>query len=190
MNLKKEAVTMTEQSQNHPQAITLADWERKLKSLNMDHLIADVNSLYQAMVFYVRQTAVHIWCIGKVLSREKELAGHGRWMDHCRRFHPEISLDSIERYMQVAKEFPIDQVSTLLDKTPSQAYRMLDEIKKRRSLPRHPTKQDNRKSNSANMRNFPKGVWASGLDHCPLCNGSLWFTLEGNRLKMQAARIQ
>lgn len=142
------------------------------------------------MVFHVRQTAAHIWCIGKVLNREKELAGHGRWMTHCKQVHPEISLDSIERYMQVAKEFPIDQVPTLLDKTPSQAYRMLDEIKKKRSLPRHPIKQDNRKSNSAQIRNFPKGLWASILDHCPHCNGSLWFTFEGNRLTIRAVRDQ
>ena len=190
MNLSKEVVTMTEQSQNHTQAITLADWEGNLRSLSFEHLTAHVNYLYQVMVFYVRQTAAHIWCIGRALNREKELVGHGRWMDHCRRFHPEISLDSIERYMKLATKFPTDQVSTLLDKTPSQAYRMLDEIKKRRSLPRHPTKQDNRKANSAQMRNFPKGLWASGLDHCPHCNGSLWFTLEGNRLKIRAVKFQ
>ena len=181
---------MTEQRQIHPQAITLADWERKLKSLNMDHLIADVNWLYQAMVFHVRQTAVHIWSIGKVLSREKELAGHGRWMDHCRRFHPEISLDSIERYMKVAREIPVDQAPALLDKTPSQAYQMLDLTKKRRSLPRPQTKKDNHKANSAQMRNFPKGLWASFLDNCPHCDKPIWFTLEGNSLIMHAARFQ
>lgn len=180
---------MTEPSQIHARVITLVDWERDLRSLSMDHLTAHVKSLHQTMVFQFRQTAVHIWCIGRALSREKEMVGHGSWIDHCRRFHPEISLDSIERYMHVGK-IPTDQLPALLDKTPSQAYLMLGLIKKRRSLPRHPTKQDNGKANSAHMRNFPKGLWASGLDHCPHCNGTIWFTLEGNRLKMQAARFQ
>jgi hypothetical protein len=37
---------MTEQRQIHPQAITLADWERNLRSLSMDQLIANVYNLY------------------------------------------------------------------------------------------------------------------------------------------------
>jgi hypothetical protein len=156
----------------------------------MDQLIANVYNLYQAIVHYARQTAAHIWYIGRALSIEKEMVGHGRWMDHCRRFHPEISLDSIERYMNVARAIPVDQVPALLDKTPSQAYQMLDITKKRRSLPRPQTKKDNHKANSAHMRNFPKGLWASFLDHCPHCKGSLWFTFEGNRLKIRAARDQ
>ncbi|WP_455282163.1 hypothetical protein [[Eubacterium] cellulosolvens] len=118
------------------------------------------------------------------------MVGHGRWMTHCRRFHPEISLASIERYIKLAKDFPTDQVSTLLDKTPSQAYRMLDEIKKGRSLPRDPIKQDNRKSNSAKMRNFPKGRGASVICNCPHCNGQILLTFEGNRLKIEAAKVQ
>jgi hypothetical protein len=156
----------------------------------MDQLIVNVYNLYQAMVFHVRQTAAHIWFLGRALNREKELVGHGRWMTHCRRFHPEISLASIERYIKLAKDFPTDQVSTLLDKTPSQAYRMLDEIKKRRSLPRDPIKQDNRKSNSAKMRNFLKGRGASVICNCPHCNGQILLTFEGNRLKIEAAKVQ
>ena len=180
---------MTEQNQIHAQAITIVDWERNLRSLSLDHLTVHVNSLNQAMIFYVRQTAFHIWCIGRALSIEKELVGHGNWIDHCRHFHPEISLDSIERYMKVGK-VSMDHVPDLLDKTPSQAYLMLGLIKKKSSHSRHPTKKDNGKSNSANMRNFPKGLWAHFLDHCPHCKRPIWFTLEENRLKMRAVISQ
>ncbi|WP_455279343.1 hypothetical protein [[Eubacterium] cellulosolvens] len=175
---------MTEQNQIYPQAITFENFEKYLRSTSMDQLIAHVNGLYQAMVYYVRQTAAHIWFIGRALIREKEIVGHGNWMSHCRHFHSEISIDSIERYMKVGKEIPIDQLPILLDKTPSQAYQML-EIKKKRSLP---TKQNNVKSNSANLRKFPKGFWASGLGNCPHCDGLIWFTFEENRIKMWSAR--
>ena len=180
---------MTEQNQIYPQAMTFEDWEKYLRSLSIDQLTGYVRSLYQGMVFHVRQTAAYFWFIGRALIREKEIVGHGNWMNHCRDFHPEISIDSIERYVKVGKEFSTDQLPTLLDKTLSQAYQML-EFKKNRSLPRHPTKRNNGKSNSANLRNFPKGPWASGLYGCPHCNELVWFMIEGNKLKIWAARSQ
>ena len=180
---------MTEQGQIAVQVKSLADWERDLGSLNMDWLVGTANYLHGAIDLHARQTVFEIWCLGRVLKREKELVGHGNWMDHCRRFHPQISLDSIERYMRVG-QIPTDQLPAYLSKTPSQAYLMLGPVKKRPSLPSHTGRQDDGKANSAYVRNFPKGLWASAVDNCPLCNGLIWYTLEGNRLKMWGVSLR
>ena len=63
---------LTQQSQIHTQVKSLVDWVRDLRSLSRDYLTVHVNGFHQAMVFHIRQTAVHIWCIGRALSREKD----------------------------------------------------------------------------------------------------------------------
>jgi len=89
-------------------------------------------------------------------------------MDHCKRFHPEISLYSIERYMAVG-EIPIDELPALLDKTPSQAYRMVLPAKKSPSLPNDPVKSKSLKANSAQMRKFEDVLSLPGSLECPHC---------------------
>ncbi len=158
--------------------ITINDWERSLGSAGMDWLVNTVNYLHKTVNLRLRQTAIDIWCVGRVLAREKELVGHGNWMDHCRCFHPEISLDSIERYMKVG-QISTDQLPALLDKTPQQAYTMLSLARKRSSLPAQPVKQDRSKANSAYMRNFEERSWKSALTECPYCYRRIKFETQG-----------
>jgi len=68
---------LIEQGQIDVQVRSLVDWERGLGSLNMDCLTATSNNLHVTVGLQVRQTAVNIWCIGRVLMREKELVGQG-----------------------------------------------------------------------------------------------------------------
>lgn len=159
--------------------ITINDWERSLGSAGLDWLVGTANQLHNTVDLQLRHTAFNIWCVGRVLRKEKELVGHGNWIDHCRRYHPEISLDSIERYVKVG-ETPIDQLPALLDKTPRQAYLMLGLVKKRPSLSTHPVKQDRSKANSAHMRNFEERSWKSALINCPLCDSALEFSTKGD----------
>jgi hypothetical protein len=157
--------------------ITINDWTRSLGSAGMDWLVNTVNYLHKTVNLRLRQTAIDIWCVGRVLAKEKELVGHGNWMDHCRRFHPEISVDSIERYMK-AGQIPIEQLPALLDKTPRQAYVMLDLARKRSALPVQPVKQDRSKVNSAHMRNSEQGLIIA-LFECPYCDKKIEFSTEG-----------
>lgn len=177
---------MAEQTQAGAQ-ITVHEWERSLGSASLDWLVGAANYLHKTVGFLVRQTAFDIWCVGRVLRREKELVGHGNWMDHCRRFHPEISLDSIERYMKVGK-IPIDQLPAILDQTPRQAYLMLGLVKKRLSLPVYPVEHGRGKMNSSHMRNFEGGSWKHTLIECPHCTGKIDLARKGDYLITRGVR--
>jgi hypothetical protein len=161
--------------------VDIHDWERSLGSADLDSLVDTANSLHRTLGLRLRQTALDIWCIGRILTREKELVGHGNWMDHCKRFHPEISLDSIERYIRVG-EISIDQLPAIVEKTPNQAYVMLGLVKKRTSLPTHPIEHDN----SSFVRNL-KGSWKVALFKCPRCNVTIEFSRKGNYWQARAS---
>jgi len=169
---------LTEQTRARPQ-ITIYEWERSLESASLDSLVEDANFLHKTVGLQLRQTALDIWRIGRVLRREKDLVGHGNWMSHCRRRHPEISLDSIERYMRVG-QIPIDQLPVLLDKTPRQAYRMLGVVKEKPSLPTYPAKQGTGEVNSSHMRNFEEEPWKHAQIECPYCDRTIEFAQKGD----------
>ena len=147
----------------------------------MDWLVGTAKSLHTAVGFRLRQIAIDIWCLGRVLKREKEIVGRGNWMDHCRRCHQEISLDSIERYMRVS-QIPIDQLPAIMDKTPRQAYLMLGLVKKKPSLPTHIAKQNRGKENSSHMRNSAEDSWKRALISCPYCDETIEFESKGECL--------
>jgi len=168
---------MTEQTQASP-PMTINDWERNLETASIDWLVGTANFLHTTVGLRLRQTAIDIWCLGRILKREKEIVGHGNWIGHCKRFHPEISLDSIERYMRVG-QIPIDQLPAILDKTPRQAYLMLGLVKKRPSLPTHRVEPDRGKVNSLHMRNFEE-PWKRALITCPHCNGAIELARKGD----------
>jgi len=168
---------LTEHIQAKP-CVSIQDWERSVLSAGLDWLVGTANCLHQTVGLRLRQTALDIWCLGRVLRREKELVGHGNWIDHCRRLHPEISLDSIERYMRIG-QIPVDQLPTILAKTPRQAYLMFGLVKKRPSLPTYPVEPEGDIVNSSHMRNF-KGSWKSALIKCPHCNGTIEFWRKGD----------
>jgi len=169
---------LTEQTQAMPH-ITIHEWERSIGSASLDSLVEAANCLHKTVGYRLRQTAFDIWCLGRVLRREKELVGRGNWIGHCRRCHPEISLDSIERYMRVA-QIPTDQLPAILDKTPRQAYLMLGLVKERPSFPIRPARQDRGKMNSSHMRNFADTSWKHALIRCPHCGGAIGFAQKGN----------
>ena len=176
---------MTEENKA-PAGISLADWERRLGSAGLDWLVGTANQLHNNVGFHLCQTVYSIWSVGRVLRREKELVGHGNWIDHCRRCHPEIPLDSIERYMKVG-ETPVDQLQGMLDKTPRQVYLMLGLLKKRPSLPSHPARQDKGKANSAHMRNLVVSSCKLSLLSCPNCD--MPFKVENNGGFLIASRL-
>ncbi|MGA2785005.1 MAG: hypothetical protein ABSF09_09950 [Candidatus Bathyarchaeia archaeon] len=167
---------MTEESSG--QGITITEWEQSIEFEDLDNLVQAANNFYTSIIGQLRRTATDVWCLGRVLQREKELVGQGNWMDHCKRCHPEISLDSIERYMRVG-EIPINQLPVLLDKTPSQAYRMLRPATKRPSLPAHPVESDSLKVDSAQLRKFERSPWISGYLECPYCNEKIALMRKG-----------
>ena len=177
---------MTEENKA-PAWISPADWERGLGSAGLDWLVGTANQLHNNVGFQFRQTALYVWCVGKVLRREKELVGHGKWIDHCRRCHPGISQDTIERYMMVG-ETPVDKLQGMLDMTPRQVYLMLGLVKKRPSLPSHPARQDEGKANSAHTRNLVVSSWKRALLSCPYCDGAI--ELNNNGACLIASRAQ
>jgi len=149
----------------------LAQWEQDIRSSGMDRMVEYVNALHRDVGLRLRQTALDIWGIGRVLKWEKEMVEHGNWIDHCKRCHREISIDSIERYMRIA-EIPIDQLPIILEKTPRQAYLMLGILKKRPSLPGSVRGQDRWMENSAYVRNLKKALTLLPIQiTCPLCYG-------------------
>jgi len=176
---------MTEENKA-PAGINIVDWERGLGSAGLDWLVGTSNQLHNNVGFQFRQTAVYVWCVGRVLRREKELVGHGNWIEHCKRCHSGISLDTVERYVRVG-EIPVDQLPAILNKTPRQAYLMLGMVKKRPSLPSYPARQDKGKANSAHMRNLVVRSWKEGQFSCPYCDKPIKFDSDGRFLMARRA---
>ncbi|HKM51735.1 MAG TPA: hypothetical protein VJZ75_11210 [Candidatus Bathyarchaeia archaeon] len=167
---------MTEEPSD--QAITITEWEESMEVEDLDTLVQAANNYHESIIGQLRRTAIDVWCLGRILRREKELVGHGNWMSHCKKFHPEISLDTIERYMMIGK-IPKDQLPSLLDKTLTQAYQMFRPAKKRPSLPAHPVESDSLKVDSAQLRKFEQSPWVSSYLQCPYCDGKIKLMLKG-----------
>jgi DNA-directed RNA polymerase subunit RPC12/RpoP len=145
---------------------------------DLDTLVLAANNFYTSIIGQLRRTATDIWCLGRILLREKELVGRGNWMIHCKKAHPEISLDSIERYMMIGR-IPKDQLPILVDKTLTQAYQMFRPAKKRPALPAHPVESDSLKVDSAQLRKFEQSPWVSNYLQCPYCNGKIELMRKG-----------
>ncbi len=171
-----EVKKVTEQTQvNIPAHIS--NFQRMIESQSINWLISNANSIHRNIGIQVRKTAVDIWRVGKILNREKEIVGHGEWQNHCARVHPEISLDAIERYMKVG-QIVIDQLPTILDKTPRQAYLMLGIVKQKKSPTTDPERQEAENAKSAHVRNMDDTRTWTPIT-CPSCNSAIELTRKG-----------
>jgi hypothetical protein len=108
--------------------------EEYLESAKINDLTKTTNTMHRDICHQLRATAMDIWFVGRILKREKELVGHGSWMEHCKKYHPEISNRTIERYLRVG-EIETSDLDSILDKTPQQAYLMLRILKEGKKLP-------------------------------------------------------
>ena len=157
----------------------IRNFEKTLGSAKISWLISNANSIHRIIGNHLRRTAVDIWKLGKILAKEKEIVGYGEWLNHCAHAHPEMSEDTIERYVRLSR-IPTDLLPEILDKTPSQAYRMLGMLKEKQSLVIRPGGQEVEDSDSAKLRNLEgKPTWAIT---CPSCNAPIQLVRNGDHV--------
>ncbi len=157
----------------------IRNFEKTVGSAKISWLISNATSIHRIIGNHLRRTAVDIWKLGKILAKEKEIVAYGEWLKHCASAHPEISHDSIERYVRVSR-IAADQLPMMLDKTPSQAYRMLDMLKEKQSPVIRPGGQEVEDSDSAKLRNLDdKPTWAIT---CPSCSSAIQLVRNGDHV--------